>query len=212
MKNKYFASLLLILIISSCNVIAQELDDIYYTPTEKINSLKMDTTISASKNFFADILFDPSGFITFGPGVYLEPAITENIGVLAGVRFPNLALLTNLFYGSLEMSYSAHISLRFYTNPKQKIQGFFLGPAIEFGRTNRSSWYDFMNRVFGGEIGYKWKYKNGFSLEICDDIGLIQSKKVKNSLPDFNDINEDYSWFNDRFVFYLLSVKIGISF
>jgi hypothetical protein len=156
------------------------------------------------KKYHGMIMFDPIGFITLGPSIHIEPGIGKYVGIDAGLRLQNLGILQNAFYGSMNMSYMVHFSLRYYVKPKQQIDGFFLGPGIEYGRSNYTSGKVFGVRAFGGGLGYKWVFKNGFCLTLGDYIGIVQSKRI--------DDQYDYDWKTDMFVFYLLSVQIGITF
>ncbi|TSA38755.1 MAG: hypothetical protein D4R64_02095 [Porphyromonadaceae bacterium] len=143
---KYFASSFLLLMIIFCNGLAQQKDDVYYTPAKKINSAKTDTVIRPVKNYHAIVSVDPSGFITMGPG-------------------------------------------------------------FEYGRSNYSSGNKYDARAFGGEIGYKWVFKNGFCIEISDMIGKTQSKQIENTIG--NSVVDD--WSTDMLVYYMFSSKIGLA-
>ena len=157
------------------------------------------------KNIHGMVMFDPLGFITMGPSLSIEPAIGKYIGIGAGIRLHNLGLISSRLHGSMDMSYMVHLSVRYYVKPKQKIDGFFFGPGIEYGRSNYSSGNKYDVRALGGGLGYKWIFKKGFCLTLGDYIGVVQSKSVD---------NDDYvdTWSTDMFVFYLLSVQIGFAF
>lgn len=165
---------------------------------EKANS------VQSQKNYHGMIMFDPIGFLTLGPSVNIEAALWKSAGINAGVRLHSLGLLQNLLYGKMDLSYTIHTSFRYYIKPKQKIDGFFLGPGVELGRSNYSSGSTYNVRALGGGLGYKWVFGRGFCLTISDYIGVIQSKRI-------DDIFDD-EWTTDMFVFYLLSVHLGFAF
>jgi hypothetical protein len=161
------------------------------------------TATKNQKNYHVMIMFDPLGFITMGPSINIEPAIGKFVGINAGLRLQNLGLISSRLHGSMDMSYLGHFSIRFYVKPKQKIDGFFLGPGIEYGRSNYTSGSKYNVRALGGGLGYKWVFKNRFCLTIGDYIGMVQSKRIE--------VDYDTEWVNDMFVFYLLSIQIGIA-
>ena len=162
------------------------------------------TNSKDQKNIHGMVMFDGLGFLTMGPSIHIEPAIGKNIGIATGIRLHNLGLFSSRMHGSMDMSYLIHFSVRYYVKPRQKIDGFFVGPGIEYGRSNYSSGTKYGVRAFGGGLGYKWVFKNGFCLAIGDYIGMVQSKRI--------DDDNSGTWYNDMFVFYLLSVEIGIKF
>lgn len=153
------------------------------------------------KDYHVNISIDPVGFITLGPSINVEPAIGKNIGINTGLRLHNLGLIASSLYGSMKMSYLIHFSIKYYIKPSQKIDGFFLGPGLEYGRSNYTSGSKYNVRAFGGGLGYKWVFAKGFSLELSDYIGIVQSKSI--------DVDYVDDWSTDMFVFYLLSVRIG---
>ncbi len=161
-------------------------------------------TSKNQKNIHGMIMFDALGFITMGPSINIEPAIGKYVGINTGIRLHNLGLISSRLHGSMDMSYLIHFSVRYYVKPKQKIDGFFLGPGIEYGRSNYSTGATYNVRAFGGGLGYKFVFKKGFCLAIGDYIGIVQSKRI--------DVDYDTEWVNDLFVFYLLSVQIGYAF
>ncbi|MBN2350281.1 MAG: hypothetical protein JXJ22_15695 [Bacteroidales bacterium] len=207
-KIRYLISLLIFTQLSLQFIQAQEYDDIYYTPENKKKSLKTDTVHRVSKNYHAALLFDPSGFITMGPALFFEPALGKNFSANVGIRLHNLGLIQSSLFGEMDLSYMVHTSVRCYINPKQKIRGFFLGPGFEYGRSNYESGNVYKARAYGGELGYKWIFRNGFCFEIADMVGYTQSKKIEDTSGEFV---EDV-WTTDMFVLYMLSLKIGITF
>jgi hypothetical protein len=156
------------------------------------------------RQYHSVFLFDPSGFLLFGPSIHIEPAINKNLSINAGLRFHNLGLLQTSVNGSMNWSYMLHGELRIYPVPKIKIDRFFFGPGFEYGRSNYSGGNKYNARALGGELGYRWIFKNGFCFEICDMIGVVQSKRIAVSYAT--------EWHTDMFAFYMLSVKIGIAF
>ena len=184
-----------------CLIMAQEDDDLYYQSQQKEKS-QTNQEFKQLKDYHVVLIADPLGFLTLGPSVHIEPALGKYIGLNAGIRFHNLGLLRYIIYGtSMEMSYIASGSLRIYPKPKNKIDGFFFGPGLGFGRSNYTSGSKYNVRNFGGELGYRWRLKNGIFLELSDNIGIVQSKNIE---------HEDDDWSTDMFVFYLLTVSIGI--
>jgi hypothetical protein len=164
---------------------------------------------------------DPVGFLFLGPTFNVEFVPSPLVGITAGLRVTNLGVTSSLIYGEdLKMSWMLFTSARFYVLPNRHGRGFFVGPRLEFGRTNWDDetyeWYGWnfrtvrytrsnKTRAFGAELGYKWVWRSGFSLELADLIGLIQYKED-------DDVYKDDTWHTDRFAFYLLSVKVGFAF
>jgi hypothetical protein len=190
-------------------IMAQENDGVYYQPQQNAHqgqkplgkdTLKLNTR--ELKDYHAILSFDPLGFLTLGPSINIEPAIGKYIGVNASIRFHNLGLLQYLLHGSMNMSYIISGSIRIYPKPKNKIDHFYFGPGVGYGRSNYKSGSKYDIRNFGGEIGYRWRCKNGIFFELSDNIGVVQSRNIK----------YDDEWSTDMFVFYLLSAKIGIGF
>jgi len=194
MKKKII-SIIIIFSLQTCVLLAAQYE-----------SFIQDTVATSKnqKNIHGMIMFDALGFITMGPSLNIEPAIGKYVGINTGIRLHNLGLISSRLHGSMDMSYLIHFSVRYYVKPKQKIDGFFLGPGIEYGRSNYSTGATYNVRAFGGGLGYKFVFKKGFCLAIGDYIGIIQSKRI--------DVDYDTEWVNDLFVFYLLSVQIGYAF
>jgi hypothetical protein len=206
---KHFVSLFSIIVLFS--VTGKAINGKSSASDKDLHPSKKDSTIVLNKNFHAILLFDPSGFITFGPAIYLEPAIGRRLSILGGLRVPNLGLVTYLYSGDLHMAVTAHLSLRYFVKPKQKIDGFFLGPMIEYGRSRIGTGSDLNIRAFGGEIGYKFLSKKKLSLEVSDNIGLIQSQGVRDRSIPVSGVPAS-PWKNEMFIFYMLSFKMGIKF
>jgi hypothetical protein len=194
MKKKTI-SIIIIFLLQTCVLIAA-----------RYESLTQDTVTGSKdqKNIHGMIMFDALGFITMGPSLVIEPAIGKYVGINTGIRLHNLGLVQSRLHGSMDMSYMIHFSVKYYVKPKQKIDGFFLGPGIEYGRSNYSTGATYNVRALGGGLGYKFVFKKGFCLAISDYIGIVQSKRI--------DVDYDTEWVNDLFVFYLLSVQLGYAF
>lgn len=123
-------------------------------------------------------------------------------GLSVGLRFPNLGVVTKAIYPDMEMSTLVRAGIRFYTSPMQNLQGFCIGPGLEFGKTNyeRSS---YQVVAPGLDLGYKWIWINGFTLELGDTIGIVYSKRDDTQNPA-------EEWRVDMIVFYLVSVRLGV--
>lgn len=151
----------------------------------------------------AVLSIDPVGFITLGPSINAEVALGKAAGLSGGLRFPNLGVVTKAIYPDMEMSTLFRAGIRFYTSPVQNLQGFCIGPGIEFGQTNyENSSYQVV--APGLELGYKWIWINGLSLELGDSIGIVYSKRDDSQNPA-------KEWQVDMIVFYLLSVRLGVA-
>jgi hypothetical protein len=147
--------LLLSLLSYNISVAQKEIDGQYYSPPKKKSSDSIQY-IKSDNKYKVVFLLDPSGFITFGPSVHIEPVITRNLSVNVGVRVYNLGLLRNYLWPDavpLKTSFLFHGSLRYYIKPKQSVDGFFFGPVIEFGRLNyKEGWEYDKTRIMGGEL------------------------------------------------------------
>jgi hypothetical protein len=134
----------------------------------------------------------------------------------------NLGLATTTILGgsgSMTSSYTIPIGARVYVLPSTRADGFFIGPHVEFGTSNFENKRSRGVRAFGADLGYKWVFESGFSLELCDGIGLIQTKELAYSesffAGPFGTVTNSYpegEWENLAFVAYMLSVKCGIVF
>jgi hypothetical protein len=173
---------------------------------------------SSTKHIFC-FSVDPLGFITMGPAVigeFLFQIKNKRVGfgLYTGLRLTNLGLVSNVWLSGGEMgffSYTVPISIRIYPKTRFRTDGIFVGPHFEFGKTIFTDDQKNYVRVFGVEVGYKWTYKSGFTLELVDMIGLIQTKYIEESGGSFPDYNEE-TWQNLAFVPYMISVKLGYSF
>jgi hypothetical protein len=165
------------------------------------------------------LIFDPLGFITMGPSLCGEIVMqgknsSVGFGVYTGIRITNLGMASNLLLsaGTMKMSYSVPLACRIYTKTRNKTDGFFVGPHVEFGKTNFTDGDVNQIRAFSGEIGYKWVKKSGFTIELADQIGLIQTRYKYDDTYFYNDGNEYSSWEYLAFVPYMVSFKIGYTF
>jgi len=160
----------------------------------------------------ADLL----GFVTFGPLVSAEVALGAHGGLSAGFRFARLGLVTQLYMGdNLESVWTTRFGLRLYPVPGHHARGLYLGPILEFGKSTFEShsdqyWADDDDRrwsyrivIAGGEIGCKWVWPSGFSLDLGDNIGGVFSKKEGSAGAMYK---------LEFFVFYMLSVRLGYAF
>ena len=179
----------------------------------------------------ACISIDPMGFITFGPSMNAEIGLGKRIGFQAGFRILNWGLFTDLilneagnFYPDMQMSWTVNLEAKFYLKPREKMQGFYLGPKFDFGKsTYKDEWefggdihwqkemYNVM--VFGIGVGYKWIWDSGFSLEPSYNMAIFLTDL--RHTEDFEGNSFDYtnvSWSLDLLALYVLSIKIGFAF
>jgi hypothetical protein len=183
------------------------------------------------KQHHAVISFDPLGFVTFGPSINAEVALGKFFGLQTGFRILNLGLCTDLilnerggFLPDMKMSWTVNIKAKFYIKPREKLEGFFLGPSFDYGRSAYEYEYDWIgekftdrqlynNMVFGLGVGYKWIWRNGFSLEPSYNMAFFLSKLKRYEFGDGDAF--DYTTTNyelDLFALYVLSIKVGIAF
>jgi hypothetical protein len=94
--------------------------------------------------------------------------------------------------------------LKVFPRPKNWADGFFIGPGFSYGRDNYKTGRSYNFRALGATLGYRWIFQSGFTLEIADLVGIVQSREA--GLP----VNPD--WVTDMFVFYMISVGIGFAF
>jgi hypothetical protein len=177
------------------------------------------------------ISIDPLGFLTFGPSVNAEFGLGKFIGLQAGFRVLNLGLFTDLilndaggFYPNMKFSWTVNFEAKFYIKPRNKLNGFYIGPKFDYGRSRyRDEWewagetqwqdemYDVM--VFGLGVGYKWIWDSGFSLEPSYNMAIFLSNLYHTE--DYEGNTFDYTNFSlhlDLFALYVLSVKVGYAF
>lgn len=176
------------------------------------------------------ISIDPLGFVTFGPSINTEVALGKFIGLQTGFRILNLGLCTDLILNErvglpdMKMSWTVNIKAKFYIKPKEKLEGFFLGPSFDYGRSTYEYEYDWIdetftdrqkynNMVFGLGVGYKWIWDNGFSLEPSYNMAFFLSKLTRYEFGDgdaFDYTSTSYDL--DLIALYVLSIKVGIAF
>ena len=178
------------------------------------------------------VSFDPLGFITMGPSINGEFLLQERdsrvgFGFYSGIRITNLGVTSNLLMaeGDMTFSYSFPIGFRVYPNTKKGTDRFFVGPHVEFGRSNYQGNSKENMRAFGVDVGYKWVFRKRFTLEVSDEIGLIQVRSLPYTETDtytYSDywgthtVTDTYhepgsDWENLAFVFYMISAKIGFT-
>jgi len=188
---------------------------LYITPQNTFSQ-----TNGNQKNAFISI--DPLGFLTFGPSINAEIALGKSIGLQTGIQILNWGLFTHLilnetedFYPDMKMSWTVNLEAKFYIKPKNKLNGFFLGPQFKYGRSIYES--DFVPygattpdkesiniMVFGVGVGYKWIWESGFSLEPSYNMAffLWKSRGQEWGVP---------AWDLNLFALYILSIKVGIA-
>jgi hypothetical protein len=168
--------------------------------------------------------FDPLGFITLGPAIYGEVLIQQTnsnigFGFYAGCRMANLGLATNTILGgngTMNASFTFPLGVRVYINTRTKADGVFFGPHVEFGQSNFENSRSKGVRAFGADVGYKWVYETGFVLEICDAIGIVQTKSLAYTetmsygFGSYSYSSPEGEWKTLAFVPYMLSLKLGI--
>jgi len=170
------------------------------------------------------ITIDPLGFITMGPSLCGEFLIQSKgapigFGVLIGIRITNLGLASNLIMsgGDMALSYTIPISIRVYPKTKHKCDGILLGAHFEYGKSNFKNENENNIMALGVDIGYKWVFQSGFSIELSDIIGVIKYKA-----DDFTESNSGDGWSETityegtdgwetlAFVPYLVTLRLGI--
>ena len=184
--------------------------------------VKKTSRLNHTKKHLFCLSVDPLGFVTMGPAVTGEFLLQlrnsrVGFGFCSGLRLTNLGVTSNILLSSGTMgffSYSVPISLRIYPYSKFSTDGIFFGPHIEFGKTAFTDGDKNHTRAFGAEVGYKWTYRSGFTLELVDAIGMIQTKDEYESVIGipYTDPHYEPEWENLAFVFYMISLKLGISF
>lgn len=195
---------------------------------DEISGYKLQPSVSkvsrlnSVKKHIVCLSFDPIGFITMGPVVTGELLLQlkdqrVGFGIYTGLRLTNLGIASNALLSGGTMgsfSYSVPIALRIYPRTKFSTDGVFVGPHFEFGKTTFTDGDKNFIRAFAAEIGYKWTYKSGFTLELFDILGLIQTKDDSKPIviPGMNIPQYEPQWENLAFVFYMLSLKLGFSF
>jgi hypothetical protein len=187
--------------------------DAYY-PRAELTQSSLDRSIYC-------ITFDPLGFIAMGPTIYSEWLIQKKgsrvgLGIYHGLRITNLGLATYLLLGASEMkmSFTIPLGLRLYPNPRCKADGFFFGPHFEYGRTYFQDGDENQIRAFAADLGYKWVFKNRFTLEFNYGIGLIQDKWKRESVSygGYTENSKWGDWNTLAFVPYMISLKLGKTF
>ena len=187
------------------------------------NSLekKINPNLRSSKSDFFLLSIDPLGFITMGPsfcGEFLLQNKTSSVGfgIYSGIRITNLGLTTHLLlgWGEEKISYTVPLVFRIYPKTRNKSDGYFIGPHVEFGQTNFVVGCQYKIFAYGAEFGYKWVNKNGLTIEISDAIGVAQSKELPFTLNENGSSTpiDGTGWETIAFVPYMLSVKIGYTF
>jgi Protein of unknown function (DUF3575) len=171
------------------------------------------------KRWGAILSADPVGFLTFGPLINGEMALSKNFSMALGYRQSDLGLMTNALTDDLVSSWTVSFSIKYHFSQEyERPFGWFIGPHIEYGKSNREgistyNWFGQMQKeersydvlTYGIELGYKWVFRDGFSLELSDNIGVISSKR--------NDsFYQGDEWNIDAYVLYILSAKLGIAF
>ena len=178
-------------------------------------------TNGEQKNVFVSV--DPLGFLTFGPSINAEVALGNYIGLQTGFRILNWGLFTDKilnetedFYPDMKLSWTVNFEVKFYIKPKNKLNGFYLGPQFDYGRSIYESDFVPYNAtspdkqsinlmVFGIGVGYKWIWESGFSLEPSYTMAafLWKSRGQEWGVP---------AWDLNLFALYILSIKVGIAF
>lgn len=188
---------LLLIIFSSAILFAQEQADA---------SRNNDTD-----RYTANISADPVGFLTLGPSVELEIALSKFMGIFAGARIPSLGLLVRSLYSSMTSSWTAAFGAKFYFGTQQHARGFYIAPRIEYGKSNyeyESSSIDratYQVMAIGLQIGKKWIGDTGITVDVSDSIGVILNNREYPDIPEVD-------WRYDMFVYYMLSIKFGFAF
>ena len=167
-----------------------------------LNHQTIDSRLEDDKKVHGVVLLDPLSLVSFGPSIHAEVALGKNIGLSAGYRFISLGIMINAMYGD-DVDFNGLFigAVKIFVKPKNKIDGFFLSPHIEYGKYQRTSGnYELMVPAF--EIGYRWIWNSRFSLEISDNIAAVLYRKQ----------DENTEWEMEMLVPYSLSVKLGVAF
>lgn len=192
----------------------------YYLPKKSNNK-----GLRTSKDDIFQFSVDPLGFVSMGPSITGEFLIQGNdrtfgFGIITGIRVTNLGLALNLLMGggNKKLSYTIPLAIKFYPITRNIADRFFVGPHVEYGASNFKDGSKSRIRAFGLEIGYKWVFQSGFTLELVDLIGLIQEKDLAysyTSITSFSTTTVTYAetdWYDLAFAPYVFGLRLGKTF
>jgi hypothetical protein len=184
--------------------------DYNYAIPKKLKSPK-------DNNFLISI--DPMGIFALGPSATLEFLFQEKnssvgFGFYAGCSLINLGLISSKVMGDYraKISYGLPLAVRIYPISRTNSDGLLIGMKYEFGKYNFTGGSQTKIRSFGIEMGYRWVFNNGFTIELADVIGLIQTKQITATLGTDTQIHSETDWKSNGIAPLMLSLKLGYAF
>jgi hypothetical protein len=187
----------------SSSINRNEVSDFKYSWQFKKDSIP--TKPKDPTNYICNLSLDLGGIITYGPAFLMELYAQDKdgkfgIGLYTGLRVNNIGFIYNTDHiGSWdELSLTIPVGFKLYVKTRTKADGFFLGPHFEFFKS-----YGENVSFLGGELGYKWQFKNRMTLELSDWAGGMWWWRPV--------VGESGYQKPTYIILYMISIKLGVS-
>ena len=118
------------------------------------------------------IQFNPLGFLQVGPNAELQRMVAPGFAIGVGIRIISFGLLSHVMIDDLNFAWTGSVNAVLY--PKKKLEGWFFGPRIEIGRTDREH---YTSNLLGGamEFGHRWVRESGFTFSLGGQAGGLRA-------------------------------------
>lgn len=118
------------------------------------------------------IQFNPLGFLQVGPNAELQRLVAPGFAMGAGIRIISFGLLSHVMIDDLNSAWTGSMNAVLY--PKKRLEGWFFGPRIEIGRSDREN---YTSNLLGGamEFGHRWVRESGFTFSLGGQAGGLRA-------------------------------------
>lgn len=126
------------------------------------------------------VQFNPLGFLQVGPNAEVQRMLSPGLAMGAGVRIISFGLLSHLMIDDLNSAWTVSVNALFY--PKKNLTGWFFGPRVEVGKTDREH---YTSNLVGGamEFGHRWVRQSGFTFSLGGQAGALRANYTHKTDP-----------------------------
>jgi hypothetical protein len=161
-------------------------------------------------------MFNPLGFIQFGPSLSAEFAVSPNTFVGPHIRFVGLGLLSHVISDNEESVTNGSFGLlfrQFLSDPSPRRM--YIGGTAEFGwGTSKGSvgytdeWKGNVSLLaFMGNVGHRWRFESGFFVNVGAFAGF--ALEIKDEWWEIATPNMVFQSGNDLYIAFMAEVSIG---
>jgi hypothetical protein len=176
---------------------AHETDLMEDEPAEEKND-EVNTSAVNQQYPFATItiLFNPLGFLQFGPTLEADIMLAERVSIVPHMRFSGLGVSMHAVSGFDQLSVGSMalgVGIRGFLGKFQRPGKTYIGVMFEFGwgkgkdypDTYQERRYEFATFSIIPHAGYRWRFSSGFNIGLGGSLAIAYTFKDERIYPTF---------------------------